>query len=353
MTSVLTQSAVTVRYYDGQTARAHAGILSPPDESGWVVVVVDAVQYRLNLHRARIRAAIGDTPPCLEFADDVCVELVEMSFPDWLIPADWTESRPAQVRRLWLSRIHLWEQSPRWILAGLLLTLIMVFGLLEYGVPVIARQTAYALPTHTLDDLAVSTLQQLDHETLKPSQIPLVRQTQIEQEYEYWVADTPAPHLIFRHGGAMGPNAFALPDGRIVVTDELVDLIRHDFELMAVLAHETGHVERRHALRQIIANDSIRALLIAITGNTTHVLSDVPTEFIGLTYSREFEREADDFAYQRMTERGIPLHYFSDLLSRLAQPEQHDLKATLQGYLSTHPAISERLIRFQKAPAGA
>ncbi len=349
MTSVSTRAPVAIRYYDGQSAQAYLGVLSPPDESGRVQVLVSDHTYSLNLHQARIRAAIGETPPCLEFADDVCVELVELTFPDWLIPADWTESRSARARRLWLSRIHLWEQSPRWIIAGVLLTGLMVFGLLNDGVPIIARQTAYALPAHTLDDLAVSTLQALDHETLKPSQISLVRQTQIEQEYDTWVADVPAPHLIFRAGGSMGPNAFALPDGRIVVTDELVALIHHDFELMAVLAHETGHVERRHALRQIIANDSIRALLIAITGNTAHVLNDAPTEFIGLTYSREFEREADDFAYQRMTERGIPLHYFSDLLSRLAVPEQHDLKTTLQGYLSTHPAISERLTRFQTA----
>ena len=30
--------------------------------------------------------------------------------------------------------------------------------------------------------------------------------------------------LHFRKGGPIGPNAFALPDGTIVLTDELVDL---------------------------------------------------------------------------------------------------------------------------------
>jgi len=39
--------------------------------------------------------------------------------------------------------------------------------------------------------------------------------------------------LNFRKGGAIGPNAFALPDGTLIVTDELVALAGDDAEMIA------------------------------------------------------------------------------------------------------------------------
>ena len=48
--------------------------------------------------------------------------------------------------------------------------------------------------------------------------------------------------LEFRHGGYIDANAFALPSGIIVMTDELVELAKSDDELISVLAHEIGHV---------------------------------------------------------------------------------------------------------------
>lgn len=48
----------------------------------------------------------------------------------------------------------------------------------------------------------------------------------------------------------IGANAFALPDGTLVVTDELVELAGdNDDEVLAVLAHELGHIHERHGLR--------------------------------------------------------------------------------------------------------
>ncbi len=58
--------------------------------------------------------------------------------------------------------------------------------------------------------------------------------------------------LNFREGGAIGPNAFALPSGTIILTDELVDIAGDDNDMvLAVLAHEIGHVDKKHSLRQI------------------------------------------------------------------------------------------------------
>ncbi len=53
----------------------------------------------------------------------------------------------------------------------------------------------------------------------------------------------------FRASPIIGANAFALPGGIVIVTDQLMQLAEHDDEILAVLAHEIGHVKHRHVLR--------------------------------------------------------------------------------------------------------
>ena len=109
--------------------------------------------------------------------------------------------------------------------------------------------------------------------------------------------------VMFRKGGALGPNAFALPDGTIVFTDEMVRLAEHDDELSAVLAHEIGHVVRRHGMRTIIQDSLLGFLILAITGDITgssELFIGLPVLLTEMAYSREFEREADQYALAYM-----------------------------------------------------
>src|SRR5207237_8201829 len=57
-----------------------------------------------------------------------------------------------------------------------------------------------------------------------------------------------------------GPNAFALPGGVVVLTDELVRLAQSADQLSAVMAHEIGHLRARHALRAALQRGGLTAL---------------------------------------------------------------------------------------------
>ena len=86
----------------------------------------------------------------------------------------------------------------------------------------------------------------------------------------------------------MGANAFALPNGTIVVTDDLVKLAEHDDELVAVLAHEIGHVVSRHALRRVLQDSGVMLLVAGITGDIVSISSlaaALPTLLIEAKYS--------------------------------------------------------------------
>ncbi len=77
---------------------------------------------------------------------------------------------------------------------------------------------------------------------------------------------------MFRKGGPIGPSAFALPSGTVIMTDELVDLVDQKGELEALFAHKIAHVTNRHGLRSALQDSGVFLLISVGWG---HQLSDV------------------------------------------------------------------------------
>jgi predicted Zn-dependent protease len=120
--------------------------------------------------------------------------------------------------------------------------------------------------------------------------------------------------------------------------------------LVAVLAHEIGHVTHRHALRRLLQDSATVLLIAAITGDATSITSlsaTVPTLLIETKYSRDFEREADRFALGYLKENNINPRHFSDILLRLEQSRPGE--SDIPDFLSSHPGTKERIKAFQSA----
>src|SRR5690242_18998680 len=95
----------------------------------------------------------------------------------------------------------------------------------------------------------------LDGAVFHPSRLSTERQDELQRRFTDMTAGLDDGHhyqLILRNGGRLGPNAFALPSGIVVMTDQLVHWAESDEEIVAVLAHVIGHVPGRHALRQML-----------------------------------------------------------------------------------------------------
>jgi Zn-dependent protease with chaperone function len=154
--------------------------------------------------------------------------------------------------------------------------------------------------------------------------------------------------LEFRRG--LGPNAFALPDGTVVVTDELVELAENDNEILSVLAHEIGHVHHRHSLRMALESSTVVLLVSTYFGDVTQLTTlsaALPGVYAQAHYSREHESEADAFALEYLLKARIPKKHFADILRSLQKLAGPDPKHGLQ-YLSSHPPTAERIGRFER-----
>lgn len=125
------------------------------------------------------------------------------------------------------------------------------------------------------------------------------------------------------------PSAYALPGGAIFVTRGLLGAVTSEAELAGVIAHEIGHVMRRHVAEGIAANERLvqdiiseQELRLRAAGTRSRRLSIVREELDKrmsdiTTFSRAQELEADQIALEILTANGYPTKGFEQLLVRL------------------------------------
>src|SRR5690606_38449708 len=189
-----------------------------------------------------------------------------------------------------------------------------------------------------------------------PSRLPAQRQEQIEARFARMLeraCEAPAPGvLLFRSGVGIGANAFALPGGVILVTDELVEAAaevrskKPDEALLGVLAHEYGHMRGHHLVRRLLKVSVLAVASSAIWGDISALAAVVPTVLGGLDYTRELERDADREAARILAAAGLsvePLIALFELIGEEDFEEVPDGKPGWKRYLRTHPMTGERV----------
>lgn len=264
--------------------------------------------------------------------------------------------------------IHYLEKHSLFVLLTVVLVSGFIWGSIQYGIPVIADITAKALPHEVSQHLGKGTLEILDNTVFTASALPQQRQHELSSLFKKYSADFSDLNLtvIFRKGNEIDANAMALPDGHIIFTDELIYLSQDDKQLLAIYSHEVGHLKHRHMLRRVIQDSMLTALVVLITGDVSSassIIFTLPALILELAYSREFESEADDFAYDFLIQNEISPEHFANIMKLLADEEkvergqeevvdkthpEYKVSEDVGHYLSTHPATSLRIQKFSK-----
>ena len=300
-------------YYDGLSANAKP------------------VLVRVREHAKNISFELADETLIYKFADlDVQAKLgstkriIDLPNGGRLEASDITElelAMPSKQNAFWRG-LHYLENHLGWVFVALLMTVFAGWLFLQFGVPTLAEYVAKATPPEMEAKLGEQALDGLD------SQFGYFSKSKLEAKNKASISvalaklcvatkDCPKYRLEFRAGGMIGANAFALPGGIMVITDELVKIAKNDTEIIAVLAHELGHVKQRHAFRQSIQGVLSGLILAAVTGDVSAVASGLPAALMQMRYSRLHELEADDFALKALHKACLPPRAFADILMRL------------------------------------
>lgn len=136
-------------------------------------------------------------------------------------------------------------------------------------------------------------------------------------------------------------NAFAMPDGHILLFRGLVDKAENQYAVAGVLAHEMAHVQERHVMKKLIKEVGLSVLITMTTGDKGPQVAQQVTQLLTSTaFDREMEREADEMAVSYLVEANMSPEPLADFLYELSL-EQDDLVHKLS-WLSTHPNLEER-----------
>ena len=331
---------IPATYFDGRTSRAHPVMLRWHAFDGMLEVNGDGVGARYARRDVTVESRLGRGPRFIRFTDGARCEVADNAALDEVI-ATWAPNRAG-------SRLHRVESSWTQVAIAVVVLATIGWATIHWGLPWGARKIAFLLPAGVTRSLGEQTLATLDRTILQPTMLTHERQLALQEEFARFLrqtGDTVPYQIEFRAMKHAAANAFALPSGVIVITDELVKLAQDDREIVGVLAHECGHVVHRHSLRAVLQNSAVFVVVALVTGDVSSATafgSALPTFLLQNRFSREFEREADAHAVAELRKAGVSPSHLADILQRLAA--NHDESdSELIGYLRTHPPTPERI----------
>lgn len=142
-------------------------------------------------------------------------------------------------------------------------------------------------------------------------------------------------------------NAFALPDGNIILFTGIIDRMQNYEELAGLIGHEVAHVNNRHSIKMMCRNLTGYIFLSVVLSDVNGIMSMVRDNIHtlqSLTYSWAFEREADREGMEMLISNQIDPKGMSALFTRL----QTNCDGLLPEFLSSHPVTEDRMRHIDK-----
>jgi len=323
-----------VRYDGNSSASQTVGLSFLSD--GTALVKGDGISLSYAKQDVIITSQIGGVHARVKFSDNSVCEISDHRALEAILPNVYKRGQ-----------IHQWENSIKYAFAALAITIAIIWGGIEFVLPVAAKNVAEKIPLEWETAMGEQTLAGFEKISLfEPSKLTQQRQQALREKFNTALSNAgvePLPKILFRYSKPLEVNALALPSGIIVFTDDMVNFAEDDRELIGILGHEYGHVQYRHIMRHVLQNSALALFIIMITGDVgslSALASAMPLLLTQAKYSRQFEIEADAASVIFLQKQNIDRRYLSSILKRLG--EQYE-EGESTGYLDSHPATAERI----------
>lgn len=138
-------------------------------------------------------------------------------------------------------------------------------------------------------------------------------------------------------------NAFATMGGYVYVTTGLMKTADNEAQLASVMGHEIGHIASRHSLEQM-RQMALAQGVISAAGVDRNAAVNIGVELaLRRPNSRQDEFEADQRGLATLQQAGYAPRAMVDFMQKLLN------QGSLPTFLSTHPAVSDRIDALNRA----
>ncbi len=316
-------------FYNGNSSKDFEATLEKVNDE--FTIKAGSAEFRYSVASSKLIAPVGKFPAKVVFCDGAT----------FVVHNDW---QLLAKEMNWQPWIHLLENSWRW--AGLASVGFLVILAFCYFVVIPTTSTFLAnlTPATWVEKISLSARKWFD-ETESAIVLEKAKQEKLNWATVKLQQIAPAGKSIkVISGSAFGPNAFALPDGSIYITDELVDILTAE-EIFAVLLHEMGHVKHRHGLALLIKSSFVSLVFFTIFGADW---MNLPVILFSASYSREAEKESDLFAKTTLEEHGFQGDLLASALQKISD-HKPDSSQWLR-FLQSHPLTEERILYLKAKP---
>lgn len=162
-------------------------------------------------------------------------------------------------------------------------------------------------------------------------------------QYKFFIVDDPTM------------NAFAVPGGYVFIHTGMIRMAEREGELIGVVAHEISHIYCRHMAKMMeksrlaTAASLIGALASVFLGGALAqpllVGSMAAGESVMLSYSRDFEAQADSLGFKWMLKAGYNPRDMVSMFSKMNKMRWLE-GGKIPVYLGTHPDIDNRIVEL-------
>lgn len=338
--------AVDGTYHPANSSNAIAARLEQfmPGESARIVGQDGTLLSAIQRGEAKLSSHVAGVPRRLELADGAVFVTRDHEALERATAEIVTHRRPFNIARL--------ERPGILLFAVGIVTILALLALARFGIPLMAGPLAEWTPPALTRAAGTGTLSGLDRILLDPTELSEAQRERLTAGFNAVVqANTfdGQPKLNFRKSKTIGPNAFALMGGQIVVTDELVQYLKDDDQVIAILAHELAHAKHLHAeqkLWRVAGTGLVLTLMFGDAGTLVEELITLSYGVAELSNTREHEAEADRSAVEMLLKAdkdpsalAEAMNAFKVLFGGVGEG----------GWLSTHPGLDERVVAICKA----
>lgn len=142
------------------------------------------------------------------------------------------------------------------------------------------------------------------------------------------------------------PNAMAMPGGVVIVTQGLMNILRSESELVAILGHEIGHIELSHCFDTVKYQLLSEKILNASIGQVADIARNI---LLRHSFSKTQEDEADTYAFQFLVNSSYDpaalSRSFMILKTATSSYGYEDRSDILSDYFNSHPLIDHRITK--------